>query len=238
MYGNNIRKIPVGLLRSSSLRVLEIGSNDIKSLPKDLSAMKSIKYIDLSYNPLPRAEVRRIDTSYRGITINTQTRSKDFYSVREALMEPKDAEGIYDSYNDELIDRLPYDSLKWTKYLVLEDNGFTRIPDGILELRQLKTLNLSGNQIREIPAGITKMKSLKTLILSGNPIRSIPPELRQLSELTDLYLYDCDLTDVPEWVKDMPNLAELSLSKNNLSTEKKELIRSWFMGRDIRLFLD
>ena len=62
------------------------------------------------------------------------------------------------------------DNLKSLKYLYLNNNKLTSIPDSISKMKSLKYLYLSNNNLTSIPDSISNLKSLKTLYLENNSI--------------------------------------------------------------------
>ncbi|MFT5337572.1 MAG: leucine-rich repeat protein SHOC2 [Luteibaculaceae bacterium] len=67
--------------------------------------------------------------------------------------------------------------------LILEKNGFGRIPLVIREMNHLLLLNMGGNSLDSIPAWLPELKHLKTLIAYDNNLSYFPRELRIMTTL-------------------------------------------------------
>jgi hypothetical protein len=82
--------------------------------------------------------------------------------------------------------------LRGLKYLRLQNNSLTEIPDFIYALPLIEELGVGNaswrskskykNQIKEISPKILQLKNLKKLDLGGNPIETPPPEVVNLDE--------------------------------------------------------
>ena len=97
-----------------------------------------------------------------------------------------------------------------------------RIPQGLSNLSNLRTLNFSGNDLSgEIPPELGNLSNLNLLDLSDNGLSGeIPPELGNLSKLRSLSLANNELSgEMPSELGDLPYLRSLSLSGNPLKGE-------------------
>jgi Leucine-rich repeat (LRR) protein len=239
LYGNNLIHIPEPLVHNAAITRIDLGSNSISSIPADLSSMKNLRYLDISYNPLPLKERARIDSSYKGIVINTETYKNRAYSMEDALEHSELAACVQIS-NTDLGSRtdLDFSNLKNTDYLVLDNTKLKKFPESICKLTTLKSLRLENDSITTIPDCIADMKGLKALYLIGNDIKDLPPAIAQMEQLEELYLYQNKLTDLPDWIGKLKNLKELNVADNLISSENKSKIKSWFTDRNVLLFID
>ena len=237
LYGNRLTHIPEPLLHNASVTMIHLGSNDISSIPANLSDMKSLRYLDLSYNPLPLRERARIDSSYKGIVINTETYDGRAYSIEDAIEHSEMARSVQIS-NSNLSPDFDFSVLTNTSYLGLKNNKLKKFPESICKLTTLEALRLDNNNITTIPDCIANMKGLKRIFLMDNDITTLPAAMAQMEQLEELYLYQNKLTDLPDWVGKLKNLKELSIAGNPISAENKAKIKSWFAGRHVLLFID
>ncbi len=111
------------------------------------------------------------------------------------------------------IGRLP--ALTW---LDLPSNNFTKLPETIGNLTQLKELVLSHNRhLKSLPPTIHSLICLSKLDLSENPSSSIPKTISHFAKLTALHLRSNQLTTLPQGIDHLPELTQLILSDNSLS---------------------
>jgi Leucine-rich repeat (LRR) protein len=237
LYGNSLTRVPEPLLHNASVATIHLGSNNISSIPGDLSEMKSLRYLDLSYNPLPLRERARIDSSYKGIVINTTTYNDRAYSIEDAVEHSEMAGSVQINGSDVSPD-FDFSVLTNTSYLGLKSNNLKKFPESICKLTTLSSLRLDNNNIATIPDCIVDMKGLKRIFLIGNDITTLPASMAQMEQLEEIYLYENKLTDLPDWVGKLKNLKELSIAGNPISAENKSKIKLWFAGRDVLLFID
>ena len=112
------------------------------------------------------------------------------------------------------------------RHLDVTHNLMMRIPDGVLELQNLRVLKAAHNQIAVLPASIMKLSKLKELKLSNNQIIYIPEEICTLRRLQTLHL-DCNkVISLPLGLSNLEKLIEsndLQLDENPLSCPPLEV---------------
>lgn len=128
------------------------------------------------------------------------------------------------------------------RYLLLQNNNITRLPDSFCSMKSLRSLdiannhvehildcignvtsltlmNLWGNNITHITEGICSLKSLSVLRLRENNIKTLPSCFGQLKSLTTLALgNNPSLATLPDTMNNLTNLAELNISFCNFSS--------------------
>ncbi|XP_062915783.1 lumican-like isoform X1 [Mobula hypostoma] len=112
-------------------------------------------------------------------------------------------------------------NLQW---LVLDDNQITNSKIGkkaFAKLKSLKRLYMNKNNLTEVVHNLPK--SLVELKLSSNKISKIGNSLRGLENLTTLVLEDNKLTDVGGALNNLKSLTYLDLSMNELTKLPDEL---------------
>jgi internalin A len=104
----------------------------------------------------------------------------------------------------------------------LSGNPFGKMPELLLEMKQLESLNLTSIGLTEIPEdratvnlsfphAVLQLTNLKIQIVN-NQITSIPEAIGQLSNLTQLDLSGNQITSIPEAIGQLSNLTQLDLS--------------------------
>ena len=122
------------------------------------------------------------------------------------------------------------------KYLYLQSEGLTSLPDGLGKLN-IYEATLTGNKFKKVPKQVFEINSLERLILAANPIDEFPCDLSRLKRLksisfaeTEIKEISCDLSNLdslehfdisrnkltkfPEKIKSIPNLTWISLNGN------------------------
>jgi Leucine-rich repeat (LRR) protein len=93
-------------------------------------------------------------------------------------------------------------------------NHFTKIPDVLLQLKQLKELNLSHNQIRG--KVVLEGNTIEQLDLSHNEIEDFESLHDDVSNLTKLNLSHNQISTLPSSFEGWIKLQELLLNQNKL----------------------
>lgn len=109
-------------------------------------------------------------------------------------------------------------NLKNLKCLSLNSNQLTSLVDSLEKIEKLEILNLRFNQLTNLPESISNLTRLNSLSLSNNLLTSLPNSIGNLSNLTELYLGNNQLKDLPKSLSSLSNLAKLRISSNCLET--------------------
>ena len=106
--------------------------------------------------------------------------------------------------------KLPSNVLKFTDWLILENNDFRNLDIFHTNLGTTIFLNLGRNKISSITtsfvSNLSESKSLKWLDLSENNLKRLPPEIQELTNLEKIWLHgnpihcDCDMTWMIDWI--------------------------------------
>jgi len=167
--GNNrLTALPdtVGMLES--LQTLCLANNQLEHLPPTIGDLKGLREIEIHGNPL-----RRLPEGFERLAVEALT----FEGMREL-----DFERAF-----ELVGRMPALATlavrppcaklpdRWGAFselitLRLVGLGLTQVPQGIAELKSLRTLSLDQNELESLPDFIGEMPSLEKVILFANPL--------------------------------------------------------------------
>jgi len=106
--------------------------------------------------------------------------------------------------------------------LDLSFNQFTKIPDWIFNLKNLKKLNLSRNTISELSINSNPDSNLTELDLSHNSLTKVPTGIENLSKLESLDLQSNQIKILnTEELQKISNLKSLSIAINKLIIDQK-----------------
>ncbi|XP_022962130.1 receptor protein-tyrosine kinase CEPR1-like [Cucurbita moschata] len=194
-------RFPSGITNCSLIQELDMSSLYLNGTIPDLSQMKQLRVLDLSYN------------SFTG----------DFPMSVFDLVN-LEILNFNENYNLNLW-KLPekISGLKKLKSMVLTTCMLDgEIPRSIGNMTSLIDLELSGNFLKgEIPKEISFLKNLQQLELYYNELTgNIPEELGNLTELVDVDMSVNLLTgEIPESICKLPKLKVLQIYNNSLTGE-------------------
>ena len=118
-------------------------------------------------------------------------------------------------------------------YLNLDHNILTNISE-IGAFKSLKWLRLNNNRLSTLPDLSALASSLKRIYLSANRFTEVPESLSALKNLTDIDLSGNPISQVPEWLSQMENLEHLSFSRTKIKSLPKDLSK-WVSLRTLQL---
>ncbi|KAF4217092.1 hypothetical protein CNMCM6805_006432 [Aspergillus fumigatiaffinis] len=170
LRGNSLTELPKSLEHLACLRILDVGDNQLTSLPFESLGMLPLKDLRAPRNKLAGtlipASLSKLDSLQSlDVTGNALTA----ISEREDLEMPS-LQTLSISMNR--IKHLP-NICTWSALLTLsaEDNSLPAIPQGFVELQNLRNVDFTGNNISKLDERIGLMENLSTLRLANNPLR-------------------------------------------------------------------
>ncbi len=116
------------------------------------------------------------------------------------------------------------------KYLHLNNNQLSVLPESLGTLENLQVLSLSTNQLWALPASFENLKNLNSLSLSQNKLQEIPAYFTKFVQLKNLYLIDNQLSNLPKGF-DKLELNVLAVYNNFLTHDDLEGLVQNFKNR-------
>lgn len=114
-------------------------------------------------------------------------------------------------------------SLRWLR---LNGNGLTSVPESIGKLKDLRRLYLNDNLIASLPSSIASLEALEDIALANNRIEAFPEVLVGLPSLRNLDLRgNSRITSLPANIGDMKALRTLTLAGCSIPKDERDRIR-------------
>ena len=142
---------------ATTLEVLDLSNNRLRSLPDDFDRLQNLKTLFLSQNEfdhLPEVLGRCSQLSMVGFKAN------QIRTVSGSSLSPL---------------------LRW---LILTDNAIEELPSEIGQLQYLQKLMLAGNQLKTLPNEMVNCTNLELIRLAANELDSLPEWLLTLPKLS------------------------------------------------------
>ena len=199
-----LTEIPEGVFELTQLRTLILGKNyqssedssqrnKINFLPLELSLLKNLEGIGLSFNdltdfPVVLTNLPRLQT----LMLNGNPLT---------ILSPE------------------ISKVKHLRILGLGNTGLIELTEQIGELKRLKVLGLANNQLSKLPNSITQLQFLEQLGLAGNQFKEFPTAALKLRELQVLGLANNQIQDFPKQILELKRLQKLDLKGNPLPAQ-------------------
>jgi len=191
-------------------RRLDLRSNELEVLPKNLTKFKNLEYLSLRANKLLDMAPLTLLENLEELMLYDNKIVIIPYSIGN-LTKLKYINFVF---NDVIYVSEKIGSLTELEIINASYNQIVLIPDSLGKLEKLHELKLRFNKITIIPKTIRGLISLKTLDLTGNQIENIPDELYNLTTLEKLWLGENQIVNVSNNITKLTNLKELILYGN------------------------
>lgn len=206
-----------GIEHLTMLEILDVTSNSLKTLPKNLGSLENIRMLNICGNKLrhlPESLGRLHHLETLDCSSNRLTVLPDSLTNLEALVG-----------------------------LDISSNHIDRLPEEFGKLSKLTDLRASGNQLTSLPKSFAHLSRLVSLLLGNNKLLFVPMELGALERLENLNLrnnyissVDCALSSVKTLILEHNRLGALgngiccsakleilSLERNQIKTITDEI---------------
>ena len=193
LHENSITDLPEGLEELSALRSLDVGDNQLASLPFEALSKLPLRDIRASKNTLTGALIPASVQNFETLqSLDIVSNALEKLSENENIDFPN-LQTLHMSVNR--IKALPNIST-WQALLTLsvEDNSLSEIPQGFIELKNVRNVDFTGNDISRLDERIGLMENLVTLRIANNPVR----ERKFLNMTTDDIKRDLRIRCEPE----------------------------------------
>jgi Leucine-rich repeat (LRR) protein len=195
---SNNRFVNLSLVSWNTLEVLQASGNRLRSLPADMSPLKSLEILDLSFNSFEKMPP--------GIC---------FLGNLKTLLMRKN-----------FIEAVPAEigALRSLELLDFSENYLKHISPEVRFLTNLTTLHFEQNELGYLPPLIGmasqvlgNLCKLQTLDVSNNKLVFLPLDLRKCSNLTDLHVQGNPLQHPRMWLAQIPCIASLKVHLEQVS---------------------
>lgn len=202
LYDNALTSVQgMGILSQTPVEDINLGSNNLASIPLELGALKCLKSLWLDDNKISEFPV--------------------------CLCQLDGLETLRLSGNDLQTVPPSISNLQNLRVLALDNNELKEFPLGILQLNNLRHLLLRQNHLEELPADVDKLASLETLSVSSNQLTALPDCLSSMQNLQYLYANGNHIVSVPADLCTLPRLLEVNLSNNSIQLIPESWIVAW-----------
>jgi len=210
--GNKIGEIEsIGNL--INLEILNIGNNQLTSLPETIGNLTNLKYLDIGNNQL----------TILPETIGNLTNLIELHiSANKIKYLPNNVTNLvklkFLHSNDNLLYKLPdsFGNLINLNEIWLSENKLKTLPNSITKLVNLDKLHISDNEITELPDSFGNLTKLTKLWIYNNELSELPYSIGKLINVTDLEINNNLLTNLPNTIKNLVNLEYLDISNNKI----------------------
>jgi len=200
--------------RAGNLRSLLLNHNQIHILPRSINKYVSLLSLDISSNGLTYlakevTELQHLRTlTARNNQLDNDALPKDF-SAMSSLQSLNLSGNQLTEFPMQLTD------VTTLRTLHIGANRIPSIPDEISNLNKLSVLYLGGNKLTSLPESIGRLTELTSLSLCDNRLQGLPASLCTIKTLQSLSLHNNKISTLPPGIVSL-HLMELSLRNNPL----------------------
>ncbi|KAJ5747968.1 uncharacterized protein N7511_009664 [Penicillium nucicola] len=170
IHGNNLTSLSEALVGLSSLRTLDVSENKLTSLPFELLSKLPLKVINAQKNKLEGTLIPASVTRFENLqSLNISNNVVTVFAANDTLDLPN-IHTLLIGVNR--ITHLPCMST-WQSFLTLsaEQNKISELPQGFVELKNIKKADFTGNDLSRLDEKMGYMESLTSFRVANNPFR-------------------------------------------------------------------
>lgn len=168
-----------GNLRESLVELI-LKDNDLTAIPPGIEDLKRIRSMDLSGNQIASLPIAEVWEALSGTLELLDLSRNQIGSIANLVPLTKLSSLKMDTNKLTSLEGVAWKDLKQLSTLSAFGNEIEELPEEISERAEsLEHVELSGNKITVVPNGIVELKKLKTLAMGGNPIKD-PKVVRYL----------------------------------------------------------
>ncbi|XP_070538654.1 leucine-rich repeat and calponin homology domain-containing protein 1-like isoform X10 [Ptychodera flava] len=170
---NRLSEVPREVCECIWLEKINCYSNVIKSLPEDISKLKTLVYLNLSRNQLTNLPIYICLLQQLQVLVVSNNK---LVSLPEEIGKLEELMDLDVSCNE--INALPnqVSDLKKLRCLNVRKNHLVTLPEELYKIRLVR-LDVSCNKITVIPPSYRQITSLEAMILDNNPLVTPPPQV-------------------------------------------------------------
>ncbi|MCR4032655.1 MULTISPECIES: leucine-rich repeat domain-containing protein [Flavobacterium] len=186
-----------GISQLKKLQILNIGMNDFKIFPNEVTTLKNLKVLDVWWNDI-------------------KTFPESFYQNNDEIEELNMTSMFEFDFSANLSKIHKFKNLK---QLNLGNNQIKNLNiqfEKIINLETFGYIRQDKIDVKNIILALSKCKKLKTIHLSVNHIKELPNEISLLNNLEELNLYENELTNLPDILLEMKKLKSITLDGNKI----------------------
>ncbi|CAM9669490.1 unnamed protein product [Scytosiphon promiscuus] len=202
LYDNMLSGVKgIGALSATPLKHLNLGRNQLKSLPPELGKVGTLETLWVDDNAIT-----------------------DF---PRSVLQLKRLQELRLSGNR--IPEVPEEiaALSELRVLALDNNEIKTVPKAIGKLSRLESLLLRQNELEDLPEEVGNLVELHNLSISSNRLVSLPASLGQLVLLEVLYANGNRLGSIPAELAGLLKLKKANLANNRISFLPVDVEAAW-----------
>jgi len=271
--GCALNEIPEEVFALTDLEYIDLSRNELRSIPERLWDLPKLRDVNLIGNPIeslpdrPGLVIdvpiylrcgRQIDAKNIELLIGVDTSQEDAESLVAELRRVRSLRKltigkwgitIGDDHPEpgpairKILDSLA--NMDFLESLDLRDLRLGAVPEGIQQLRRLKSLALNAlglkdlpdwigqldlegfsafyNKLSAVPDSFRNLGHLKALDLGCNPLEQIPKVIFDLVSLEHLSMGECDIREVPADILRLHRLVSLDVDRNPIESPPEEV---------------
>ncbi|XP_070816381.1 leucine-rich repeat-containing protein 40 [Chaetodon trifascialis] len=210
---NKIKTLPEQITLLNTLTRLDLTNNDVTILPASLSLLPNLKVLLLEGNPLRGVRRDLLTKGTNELLKYLRGRIKD---------KPEGANEGHTAMTLPSQARVNLHDIKTLKLLVYSEKQASSIPDELFDAaadQGVITVNFSKNQLTSIPFRLLEFQaSISDINLGFNRLTCCSPDICKLLQLIHIDFGNNQLSDLPPEMKNLTKLRSITLNYNRFKS--------------------
>eukprot|EP00698_Gefionella_okellyi_P019647 TRINITY_DN6052_c0_g1_i1.p1 TRINITY_DN6052_c0_g1~~TRINITY_DN6052_c0_g1_i1.p1 ORF type:complete len:1248 (+),score=254.98 TRINITY_DN6052_c0_g1_i1:39-3746(+) len=225
LAGLELVEVPVEIRKlHHDLKQLDLSNNLLSIFPRPIKRLTSLKKLSMNLNQLNvlPAECNRL-VSLTDLSVTDNKLESIHGTVFKKCLQLESVD-----FSNNVLTALPEEIALYAAKLhnvALASNQFTKFPDVLCKLRQLRRITLSSNQLTALPAAIANVVELIELRVSDNQLASLPSNISALDKLQILDVSGNKLEALPALLGGCTALVTLDASQNEIAEFPESLVQ-------------
>ncbi len=194
------------LSRFRQLKEIHADKNKLETIPESFFSSDSLRFVDLSDNPLKKLKVPKENS-----LVSLKMENCSLEKIPRQVRKMKNLKRLY-------LTRSAVRRLGKIKILQLAGNDIETLPPNINRLSAARRINFSKNKLSQLPSSFAGLDSLEVVIFYENNFSEIPPPVSGLKNLIELDFYYNNIDEIPQALTGLEKLERLYQSFNNIET--------------------
>lgn len=231
LSSNDLFTIPKEIRQFKQLKVLQLDNCPLIFIPKEIGQLTQLETLNIEKNKLTSLPTEIGDLKNLKKLYLHQNKLRSLPAEIGQLIELNE----FDVSSNQLTS-LPIEigNLRSLTRWLIYNNYLTSLPNTISRLSQLKYFALENNRLSSISKEIGELQNLKVFFISRMELKHLPKEMGKLVNLKRLEMQECNLSSLPIEMTQLSKLRTFNVNNNNIKNLSQFMVKLFKNSRRLR----